>query len=107
MKFIISSHSPKIWPKNQDFDLKVHHITEEEFYAMSYDAYSCIGHKDIAELTNCAYNKEAVKLRIGDILFLVTVKYHKLNYHCIRVMESEHEITRNEELDDMEEYLWQ
>ena len=106
MKFIASNLSINMFPKG-NFQLVFDELNKEEFYAMSYDAYSCIGHKDIAELTNCAYNKEAVKLRIGDILFLVTIKNNKLNYHCIRVMESEHEINREEELDDMEEYLWQ
>ena len=106
MKFIASNLSINMFPKG-NFQLVFDRLDKEEFYAMSYDAYSCIGHKDIAELTNYSYNKEAVKLRIGDILFLVNKKNNKLNYYCIRVMESEHEITRNEELDDMEEYLWQ
>ena len=35
---------------------------------------------------------------------MVTMKNNKLNYYCIRVMESEHEINREEELDDMEVY---
>ena len=106
MKFIASNLSINMFPKG-NFQLMFDELNKEECYAMSYDAYSCIGHKDIAELTNYNYNKEAVKLRIGDILFLVTVKNNKLNYYCIRVMESEHEINRDEELDDMEEYLWQ
>ena len=42
-----------------------------------------------------------------EIQFKKRGENNKLSYYCIRVMESEHEITRNEELDDMEEYLWQ
>ena len=106
MKFIASNLSINMFPK-RNFQLVFDRLDKEEFYAMSYDAYSCIGHKDIAELTNYNYNKEAVKLRIGDILFLVTRNNNNLTYYCIRVMESEHEINREEELDDMEEYLWQ
>ena len=106
MKFIASSLSINMFPKG-NFQLVFDRLDKEEFYAMSYDAYSCIGHKDIAELTNCAYNKEAVKLRFGDILFLVNKNNNNLTYYCIRVMESEHEINREEELEEMEEYLWQ
>ena len=82
----------------KDYDLKVHELTEDEFHAIAYDGISHIGHHDIAEITNFAYNKTPVQVRPGDIL-LVAQKYHGvLRFHCIQMFESESPLFREEEL---------
>lgn len=97
MKFIISSLSPKMFPK-EDFDLKWHHLNEEEFQALAYDGYSCIGHEDIANLIGFAYNKESVKSRIGDVLLLAELDKGVLRFYCIQVCKSSTPLLREEEL---------
>lgn len=80
-------------------------ITEEEFQALAYDAYSCIGQEDIAELTGFAYNKESVKARPGDILLVANKYKGTLKFHCLRVMEAESPLYREEELYAEEEMI--
>ena len=97
MKFITSSISMAMFMA-KDYDLKVHELTEEEFQALAYDAISHIGKEDIAELTNFAYNKQPLQLRVGDVL-LIAQKYRgELRFHCIQVMESESPMLRTEEI---------
>ena len=102
MKFIISSNSPKMWPKNKDFDLKVHHLSEDEFHALAYDGFSHIGHEDIAELTGFAYNKDPVHTRIGDVLLLADMDRGALRFYCIQIVESDTPLIREEELEYQE-----
>ena len=74
MKFITSSISMAMFMA-KDYDLKVHELTEEEFQALAYDAISHIGQEDIAELTNFAYNKQPLQLRVGDVLLIAKVPW--------------------------------
>ena len=102
MKFIISSNSPKMWPKNEDFNLKVHHLSEDEFPALAYDGFSHIGHEDVAELTGFAYNKDPVHTRIGDVLLLADMDRGALRFYCIQIVESDTPLIREEELEYQE-----
>ena len=97
MKFIISTLSPSMVTAG-DFDLRFHKLSEEEFQALSYDAYSCVGYPDVATMINVAYNKEPVKARPGDILLLVTLSKGNLEYYCIQVCSSESPLVRADEL---------
>lgn len=97
MKFIVSSLSPNMFPK-VDFDLKWHHLSEDEFQALAYDGYSCVGAEDIAEAIGFAYNKEVVKSRIGDVLLLVQLSKGVLRFYCIQVCESSSPLLREEEI---------
>ena len=81
-----------------DFDLRWHKLTEEEFQALAYDAYSCVGYKDVATMINVAHNKEPVKARPGDILLLAQLSNGNLEYYCIQVCPSEFPLVRTEEL---------
>jgi hypothetical protein len=96
MKFIISSISMGMF-MNPSFDLKVDELTEDEFQALAYDGYSCIGHEDIAKTTGFAYNKEPVKARPGDLLLLAQKYRGVLRFHGIQVLESENPLSREEE----------
>ena len=97
MKFIISSYSPNMIQAD-NFSLDWHSISEDEFQALIYDAYSCVGHKDIADTINVAYNKEPVKARVGDVLLYANLERGVMKFYCIIVCNSMRELIREEEL---------
>ena len=98
MKFIISRYSPKMIQAMQ-FDLAWSRLSEEEFRLASYDAYSCIGAKDVADLLGFAYNVEPVKARIGDTLLLADWNNGVLDFYCIRIYEPQTPLVREEEIE--------
>ena len=104
MKFIISRYSPKMI-QAKDFDLKWHSLSEEEFQALAFDAYSCIGAEDVAKITGFAYNFESVRARPGDILLLADWDKGGLTYWCIQICKSESPLLREEELEYIEEEM--
>jgi len=104
MKFIISTFSPKMFIE-ADFDLKWHRLSEDEFQALIYDAYSCVGYEDVAGMLNVAHNKEPVKARTGDILLLADLSNGVLEYWCIQICPSESPLVRAEELEFLEEEM--
>ena len=97
MKFIISSYSPNMIQAN-DFSLDWHEVSEEEFQSLIYDGYSCVGHEDIADAINVAFNKEPVKARIGDVLLYANLERGVLKFYCILVCNSIRELIREEEI---------
>ena len=97
MKYIISSISPGLLP-SRDFDLKWHHLSEDEFQVLAHGGYSCIRAKEIAKATGFTYNPEIIKTRPGDVLLLVEMYRDVLKFHCIQIMESEHPLLREEEI---------
>ena len=97
MKFIISSYSPNMIQAH-DFSLDWHEVSEEEFQALIYDGYSCVGHKDIAEAITVAYNKEPVRARPGDILLYANLERGVLKFYCVLVCNSRRDLIREEEL---------
>ena len=103
MKFIISSMSLGFFLA-KDFLLDVHELSEEEFQALAYDGVSHIGHQDIADITNFAYNKTPIQVRPDDVI-LVAQKYHGvLTFHIINVLEAA-PLVREEELYAEEEMI--
>ena len=97
MKFIVSSYSPNMIQAN-DFSLDWHEVKEDEFQALIYDAYSCVGHPDIADAINVACNKETVHARIGDILLYANMERGALKFYCVLVCNSIRELIREEEI---------
>lgn len=87
MKFIVSSLSPGM-VEYGDFMLSFHELTDDEFQVMITDAYSCVGHQDIAQLINVAYNKEKVRARPGDILYYANKEKGQLKFYCIQILRS-------------------
>ncbi|MBP5421755.1 MAG: hypothetical protein J6Y78_04840 [Paludibacteraceae bacterium] len=87
MKFIISSLSPGM-VQHGDFMLSFHEVTDEEFQALIYDGYSCVGHQDIADAINVAHNKEPVHARPGDVLLYANMERGVLKFYCIQVLQS-------------------
>ena len=102
MKFIISTFSPSMFIE-PDFDLRWHKLSEDEFQALAYDGYSCIGHKDVATITNLAYNREPVKARVGDIILLAQFVGGNMEYYCIQVCPSRFPLLRADEIEIDEE----
>lgn len=104
MKFIVSSISPGMFI-DKNYALLVHELTEDEFQMLAYDGISHIGHEDIAEITNFAFNKTPVQVRIGDVL-LVAQKYRGvMQFNCIQVVENTTPLVREEELYIEEELI--
>ena len=89
----------------KEFDLKFHELNEDEFQTLGYDAYSCIGHEDIAKLTGFAYNKDPVHARVGDVLLLAQMYRGSIRYYCIQVVESDAPLFREEELFSEQEMI--
>ena len=97
MKFIVSTFNPTKMVIEDNFDLKVHKLSEEEFLALCYDAYSCVGYEDVALMLNVAHNKEPVKARIGDIILFADMNKGTLEYSCIRICPNEVPLYREDE----------
>ena len=96
MKFIISSFSPNMI--QGDFSTDWHEVSETEFQALIFDAYSCVGHKDIADTINVAHNKEPVHARIGDVLLYANLERGALKFYCILICNPIRELIREEEI---------
>ncbi len=97
MKFIISSYSPNMIQAN-DFSTDWHEVSEEEFQRLIFDGYSCVGHEDIANAINVAYNKEPVHARIGDVLLYANMERGVLKFYCVLVCNPIRELVREEEI---------
>lgn len=100
MKFIGTSWSPNMISFNE-WDMICHELTEEEFYFLSNDAFSCINHKGLAKILNVAYNPEHIHLRPGDVLLVAHLKGGRLpdnaeelsknvvlEFYCYQILES-------------------
>ena len=105
MKFITSTFNPNKMILDNDFDLRVHTLTEEEFHALILDAYSCVGYEDVALMLNVAYNHEPVKARVGDIILLADMNKGNLEYKCIQICPSEFPLMREDEIYAEEEMI--
>ena len=97
MKFIISSISPAMFI-DKNYALLVHELTEDEFQALAFDGISHIGHEDIAEITNFAFNKTPVQARIGDILLMAQKYRGVMQFNCIQVVENPCPLIREQEI---------
>lgn len=97
MKFIISSFSWEMFDI-PNITVDKHEITEEEFQMAIFDAFSHVGHEDIAKLINVAYNKDPVHARPGDILLYANKARGVLKFYWLQVRECEAPLYREEEL---------
>lgn len=105
MKFIVSTFNPTKMVIEDNFDLEVRELTKDEFLALCFDAYSCVGYEDVALMLNVAYNKEPVQARIGDVILFADMNKGVLEYSCIRICPPETPLYREDEyLADEEMY---
>ena len=98
MKFIISSFSWEMFSNNPNITIDKYELTEEEFQAAIIDAYSHVGHEDIAKLINVAHNKDPVHARPGDILLYANKARGVLKFYLLIPRECEIPMYREEEL---------
>ena len=85
MKFIVSSLSPGM-VEYGDFMLSFHEVSDTEFQALCFDAFSCVGHQDIADCINVAYNKQTVHARPGDVLLYANKEKGVMKFYCIQIL---------------------
>ena len=98
MKFIVSTFNPNKMVIDDNFDMEKRRLTEDEFHALCFDAYSCVGYEDVAVMLNVAFNKEPVKARIGDTILLADLNKGVLEYSCIRICPPQTSLIREDEL---------
>jgi len=97
MKFIVSTFNPNKMVIDSNFDMEKRALSEEEFQALCFDAYSCVGYEDVALMLNVAHNKEPVKARIGDTLLFADMNKGVLEYSCIRICPPQTPLIREDE----------
>lgn len=97
MKFIVSTFNPNKMVIDDNFDMEKRKLSEDEFHALCFDAYSCVGYEDVALMLNVAHNKEPVKARIGDIILFADMNKGELEYNCIRICPPETPFVREDE----------
>ena len=56
--------------ENPECKLIIHELELEEFDAIKTGAYSCVGHKDLANILGVEYNRETISLKRGDCLLV-------------------------------------
>ena len=105
MKYITTSISLSMVQSN-DYDLEIHRLSEDEFKVLIKGAYSCVGYEDVADILGIEYNKEPVKARPGDILYVANLQQGTLKFYCVRVVESNSELIRQYEIQDEEMIEW-
>lgn len=98
MKFIVSTFNPNKMVVPNNFDMEKRELTKDEFHALCFDAYSCVGYEDVAVMLNVAFNKEPVKARIGDTILLADLNKGVLEYSCIRILPPQTALIREDEL---------
>lgn len=104
MKFIISSFSWEMF-NIPNITVDKFELTEEEFQMAIFDAFSHVGHEDIAQAINVAYNKEPVHARPGDILLYANKARGVIKFYLLLIRECEHPIYREEELEYIEQEM--
>ena len=104
MKYITTSISLSMVQSN-DYDLEIHRLSEDEFKVLIKDAYSCVGYQDVADILGIEYNKEPVKARPGDILYVANLQQGTLKFFCVRVVENKNELLREYIEEEMIEWL--
>lgn len=99
MKYIINGFSAQML-RNQNALVRFTEINESDFKKLSYDAYSIVGHKDLADRLGVKYNRESIKLNPEDVCLLVQIQGGRLpegtttmpdnvelKYNCIKILE--------------------
>ena len=105
MKYITTSISLSMVQSN-DYDLEIHRLKEDEFRLLIKDAYSCVGYQDVSDILGIEYNKEPVKARPGDVLYVANLQQGTLKFYCVRVVECKSELIREYEIQDEEIIEW-
>lgn len=78
-----------------------HELEYDEFKALSYHAYSVVGHEDLANILGVQFNRENIKLNKDDVCFVAQVWGGKLpegitelpegvelRFYCVKIIEN-------------------
>ena len=65
-----------------DGDFRVTTISKKEFDREKKDAHSIMGHPDMAYIHGCSYNRESIKMELGDILYVAQITSGRLPEGC-------------------------
>lgn len=101
MKYVTNAFSLQML-REPDADIRTRGITKEMFDALVTDAYSVIGHEDIANITGLPFNRESITLVPGDILLVAQVvggrlpegttklpEGKRMEYRCVEIKKPE------------------
>lgn len=99
MKYVANAFSLQML-REPDCLININRLSEEDFKKLSFDAYSIIGHKDIADVLGLEYNRESVKVNPDDIVLVAQLsggrlpegatkipKNRKIEYFCIQIIK--------------------
>lgn len=100
MKYLANAFSLQMLRK-PDCLISVHQLDYDEFKVLTHDAYSVIGHKDIANILGVNYNREELKLNPDDVLFIAQVwggrlpegtkeipEGVELRFYCVKILDT-------------------
>lgn len=68
MKYVANAFSIKM--VQQPSQLKVSLLSQERFFSETKDAYSVIGHQQVAEYLGFPCNRESITLERGDVVYV-------------------------------------
>lgn len=71
MKYIGNAFSPAMIRESDDVLVSIRTITENQFRKVRNHAKSVIGHPELAEYFDLPLNRETVRLKKGDMLYIV------------------------------------
>lgn len=69
MKYITNSFSIQML-REPNALISIHALEYDEFKSLSHNAYSVVGHEDLANVLGVKYNRESIKLNPGDVCFV-------------------------------------
>lgn len=87
MKYVTNAFSLQML-REPDCLVNITELDYDEFKALSYDAYSVIGHKDIAGVLGLEYNRESIKINQDDVVLVAQLFGGRLPENCTELPEN-------------------
>ncbi|MCC9262095.1 MAG: hypothetical protein K8V75_06915 [Methanobrevibacter woesei] len=86
MKYVTNAFSLQML-REPDCLVNITEIDYDAFKALSYDAYSVIGHHDIAGVLGLEYNRESIKINEDDVVLVAQLFGGRLPENCTELPE--------------------
>lgn len=87
MKYVTNAFSLQML-REPDCLVNITEIDYDAFKALSYDAYSAIGHHDIAGVLELKYNRESIKINEDDVVLVAQLFGGRLPENCTELPEN-------------------
>lgn len=87
MKYVTNAFSLQML-REPDCLVNITEIDYDAFKALSYDAYSAIGHHDIAGVLGLKYNRESIKINEDDVVLVAQLFGGRLPENCTELPEN-------------------